>query len=255
MIVRIFALLFFITMASCGGRGGLSSGAGPSPDIAQGPAELEQLIYDTTNTGEQRLRVEPNIQSPDDLLRYRELKIAQAAEILEMTKEQSEDRPYYPVVITMRRPVSLPQLNRLIRNYNPTTSQEVTKLLERNIKALPKTEIVKDVDMLVIDLVKFVSTSGGGQLSPETLSDPVGLARLEAKLAVREMEHNGVFNYQLIRGVTSISGGIHREHLMRLEGEPTVFLADIGPKELYEGEVTAALWGDIYDEVDQYANQ
>jgi hypothetical protein len=248
---RIFALFLLVFIFGCG-----APISAPSPNVVQiPPGEIEQLQYETMENGEQRLRVRPNIQSYDDLLAYREMKIQEAKEILDATKDQSAETPYYPVVVTMRRPVTLSELNNLIRDYNPTTKGEVSVLLNRNVKALPKADLVKNVDFLLIDQVKFVSSTGNGQLSYETLSDPVSLANLESKLAARDMKYNGTSSYELIKGITSVTGGIHREQLLNLENEPAVFLADIGPMDLYEGKAAAALWGDVYAEVERYIDQ
>lgn len=255
MFARITVLLALLLFSACGTSVPVGDGQMSNDIAVTGPAELEQLIYETGDTGDQRLIVRTNIGSREDLLKYRDMKVTQAARILEETRDRSQERPYYPVVVTMRRPVSLPELNRLIGRYNPTTAKAATKLLEKNVKALPKVELVKDVDMFIVDQVKFVSTTGGGQFSYETLSDPAGLARLEAKLAAREMKYNNVDNYQLIKGVTSIRGGIHRDRLMGMEEEPDVFLADIGPKELYDGTVPVALWEDVYGAVAQFTQE
>jgi hypothetical protein len=251
---RLCLVLIIFILSSCGT--GANSQFDVSPSIGSDPLQgLEQRTYQTTDSGQQAVLLKPVIQSPDDLTAYRNLKIAEAQAILDATKEQSKDKPYYPVVITMWRPVSLTELNQLIRSYNPSTSPEVTKLLYQHVKALPKTEIVKDVDKLVIDQVKFVSTTGSGQLSYETLTDQVALAELEAKLSAKEMELNAVTDFQLIAGITSIKGGIHRDQLMQLENEPQVYLADIGPKELYDGSVVGAKWNDVYKEVNQYTTK
>ncbi len=247
--------LVFLLFVLCSCKSGSGIWGKSMPDVSTQPGmPLEELIYETMDNGEQRLRVKPNIFSREDLLAYRELKISQAREILDATRDQSQKSPYYPVVVTMKRPISFSELNRLIKKYNPTTSKEVAILLEKNVKALPKVELIKDVDTLVVQQLRFVSTVGGGQLSYESLSDPVGLARLEAKIAAKEAQYNGVTNYELVRGVISIKGGVHRDHLMNLEDEPEVFLADIGPKEIYDGTVNVALWEDIYEDVELYMN-
>lgn len=253
MYKGMLALLVLAAFSSCGGPG--SSPLGSPVGITEPGGRIEELVHQVSETGGERLLVKPNIDSPEALESYRQIKINEAAEILEATKEASKEAPYYPVVITMNRPIPLSELNSLIRNYNPTTAKEVTILLEKKVKALPKTELVEGRDMLFIEQVKFVSTTGNGKLSYETLSDAAQVAGLEAKLAAKELRYNGVANYELVRGVTSVRGGIHRDSLMRLENEPQVFLADIGPKEFYDRSVATALWNDVYEYVEKYSNR
>jgi hypothetical protein len=232
-------------LAACDGAGHLTSYEPPSPNVVpQHTGDLETLTYETTGSGEVWAKVIPNIYSKEDLLAYRDMKIAEAAEILELTKDETEEKPYYQAVITMRRPLPLPQFMELIQGYNSSTA-----------KSGGLTDLVPGEDKLIVNVVRFVSTSGGGQLSAESLSNAEELAELESKVSNYERQFNGVNDYQLIKGVTSILGGIHRDRVMRIQDEPDVFLADIGPAGLYQGTADRASWDNLYPQVEEYLDQ
>jgi len=197
------------------------------------------------------VKVEPNIRSTDDLKAYREQKIAEIEKILDETQEESVDKPYYPVVITMNRPVSLVEMRQMLGKYNPSMASVLRS--GDTINYLPKADLIKNEDALIINSVKFVSTEGGGQLSYDTLTKENEMSKLEKQIATKEKELNGVDDYQLVRGVTSVVGGIHRDNVLPMQDDPRVFLADIGPADMYEGRVSVALWDDVYEEVEKYS--
>lgn len=213
--------------------------------------DLEIITYEEGADGETIARVETNINSKEDLQAYREQKLAETEDILDATEEDSAEQAYYPAVITMKRPVSLAEMRSMLSAYDPT----VADLLKKSgpIKFLPKAELIKNQDALVIDSVKFISTTGQGQLSYETLTQEKELSKLERQIATKEKELNGVEDFQLVKGVTSVRGGIHRDTIMQMQDDSRVFLADIGPAKMYEERPDVVVWEDIYEEVEIYS--
>lgn len=245
-LLLIFCLAFIL--CACGDD---STTEGlPDESVSENPPNTELEILNYNDQGV--LRVQPNIHSKDDLIAYREQKLTEIEGILKATEEASIEKPYYPVVITMQRPVSLADMRKMLSEHNPTMAKV---LRSTAVKYLPKAELVKDEDTLLISSVKFVSTAGEGQLSYETLTQEKEISKLEKQIADREKELNGVEDYQLIKGVTSVVGGIHRDSVMPIQDDPRVFLADIGPADMYEGQAEMTLWDDVYKEVEQYGNQ
>ena len=255
---RLCLVLIIFILSSCG------TGAKPSfedPNIDKPsadvspiiPPELEVKTSDKTPNDETWERVKPDIRSKKDLITYRDLKNAEAKYILETTADQSNDTPYYPVVITMNKPITLPQLLSLIGRYNPSLSKSVQAKAITTMQYLPKVETVAGEDRLIINVVKFESSNGRGQLTAETLSKPDELEALRSQIAEREL--NDAADFELIKGVTSIMGGVHRDSFFAVQEDTDVFLADIGPKELYTGEVDRASWNDVYDEVSRYLDK
>ncbi|MFA4874002.1 MAG: hypothetical protein WC956_03565 [bacterium] len=220
----------------------------PSVDFGQ----LEQRTTVTSPEGGDLLIIKPNINSRDELMQYRELKKAQALQILQKTWGASGERPYYPAIITMARPITIAELNDLISSYNPSVKSSLTKSGRSSIARLEKAEFVAGVDKLVINNIRFNSTTGKGQLSYETMSDERQLADLEQGLAAKESELNGIEQYQLVEGITSVFGGVHRENVISLFDDPRIFLADIGPAEIYDGKIADARWDDVSALVSKY---
>jgi hypothetical protein len=216
--------------------------------------QLEVREQETTPEGEDVLRVGPNVESRDELMMYRELKIAEAAEILAITEEASKERPYYPAIITLAQPLTLAQFNELVAHYNPSIQKSLSAMGSSKSAQLGKAELVKGVDKLVVNAVRFNSTNGKGQLSYDTMADGEQLASLEEGLAAKEQELNQIEDYQLVAGITSLVGGVHRDDVLSLHDDSRVFLADIGPIDLYEGSVDYALWDDVSDLVAKYLN-
>ncbi|MFH1829406.1 MAG: hypothetical protein ABH871_01345 [Pseudomonadota bacterium] len=247
MKTKFFASMFLLALF-CSCSGGQVSIDDPSLNQSQ----LEQKIYDTTPDGEQVLRVVPNINSRDELIRYREFKRAEAAKILSITEDASAEKPYYPAVITLAKPLTIAQFNELISNYNPSVKKAMMTAGPIKTTHLEKAEIVKDVDKIIPSVIKFNSTTGRGQLHYETMADEEQLARLEEGLAAKEKELNSIENYQLVAGIRSFVGGVHRDNVIGLFDDSRIFLADIGPADLYEGNVTHALWDDVSDQAERY---
>lgn len=241
-----------VILASCGLEG--TMGAGSSLAIngegSAGAALYEERMYETGPQGEEVVRIVPRINSYDDLIAYREMKHDEAKRILNSTRDRSGDRPYYPVVITMKKPVPLQTFRAMLGEYNPSVAKALTE--EGSIKYLPKGALVVDKDTLLADFIKFNSTVGHGRLAYETLTSDGEILKLERQIAAKQRELNGVGDYQLVKGVISVTGGIHRDTVVKMQGDPRVFLADIGPPELYEDTVQGALWEDIYALVEQY---
>ncbi len=216
---------------------------------------LEDRTYQRTPDGVEVVRITPAIRSRDDLEAYRELKVAEAAEILVLTEEASRERPYYPVIVTLAQPITIAELNDMISHYDPSISTSLTGVKASPSTHLAKAELVKGVDTLVVSTVRFHSTTGAGQLSYETMSDPGQLAGLEQGMAANEEELNGITEYELVTGIVSLLGGVHRDEVMRLNDDPRVFLADIGPIDMYRGDVAYAYWDDLSEEVARYFNR
>jgi hypothetical protein len=241
------AILFFL----CSCRTGMVITVdGPDWDTSR----LEERSYDTAPDGEKVVRVAPKINSRDELLMYRELKKAEAAEILGMTEEASAENPYYPAVITLAKPLTIAEFNELISNYDPSIKKAMTAAGLPKATHLEKAEIVKDVDKIIASVIKFNSTTGKGQLHYETLADEQQLKQLESELAKQESEQNSIEDYELVKGITSFGGGVHRTDVMNLYDDPRVFIADIGPIDLYEGSVQFARWDDVSELVERYLN-
>lgn len=245
----VLSLLTLLTGCSTGVELGVSGAlSGPSTDLAR----LEQRTVETTPDGVGIMVVRPTIASRDDLLRYRELKVAEAAEILAVTGERATKTPYYPVIVTLAQPITLAELNDLISQYDPSLQKKVSAAGPSLSKYLAKAELVKDSDQLLPHAVRFLSSTGRGQLSYETMTNAEELAALEAGLAAQEEQENGIADFQLVAGVTVVLGGVHRDGLMPLNNDPRVFLADVGPRELYTGEVQDAIWDDVSNLVATY---
>ncbi len=213
---------------------------------------LEERKYDITPDGEQALRVVPHIRSRDELLRYRESKMAEAAEILAMTEEASAEKPYYPAVITLKRPLSIDEFNKLLSNYNPSVQKALSAPGFSKAAHLSKAELTKGEDKIIASVIRFNSTTGKGQLHYETMADGEQLSRLEQGLAAKEKELNSIADYELVKGITNFVGGIHRDEVIKMFDDPRVFLADIGPIDLYQGEVQYAYWDDVSELVQKY---
>jgi len=250
MLKRSLALMALVFLA-CSCRTGIEIPGAPSPDVSQ----LEERVYDTAPDGERILVVKPAIDSRDDLLRYREMKVAEVAEILEITEEASADKPYYPAVITFARPISIAEFNDLISDHNPSVKALVSKAGFSKSQNLAKAELVKGVDKIVADVVRFDSTVGHGQLFYETMTDGAQLGRLEAGIAEREARLNGRDDFKLIEGIRNFRGGVHRDAVMRLFDDSRVFLADLGPIDIYDEAVTYAYWDDVSDLVERYLDE
>lgn len=255
---RVFLCLCIMAtfLAACGGGGGVPF-ANPDIDVPDAPApptdELETTTLEEVGGDEVWARVIPNINSKEDLIAYRAMKIAEIEDILDLTEDQMANKSYYQTVITMKKPIPLAQFLNILRSYNPTMDKILKSVKTPNY--IPKAETVKDEDMLIVNVVRFRATSGGGQLGADTLSNPEELAKLEMELGKRIKKHTGKDNFQLVQGVTSIMGGIHRDKVLEIQDAPDVFLADIGPIELYEGTADRASWNDIYTQVEEYLNQ
>ena len=250
--VLIAVVFLAVFVAACGGEGSnASESASPLPDEPGSDnlpnTELELVVYDDRGV----LHAIPVIGSQEDLEAFRAYKLTQIEHILAETRSESADKPYYPVIITMNRPVSLAEMRQMLSQYNPT----VAKFLTTNplVKYLPKVELVKNEDRLLISTLKFVSTQGGGQMSYDTLTNDEEISRLEEQIAIKEKELNGVDGYQLFKGITSVYGGIHRDSILPIQQHPYVFLADIGPVEMYEQRPESVLWDDVYEEVEKYS--
>jgi hypothetical protein len=224
---------------------------GPGLDVSP----LENRTYQRTPEGEEVVRIVPQIRSRDDLEAYRELKREEAAEILVLTEEASWERPYYPVIVTLAQPITITELNDMLSHYDPSISTSLGRGKASKNARLIKAALVKNEDKLIVNTVRFHSTTGKGQLSYETMSDAEQLVALEQQLAAKEEELNGITEYQLVSGIVSLLGGIHRDDVMTLNDDPRVFLADIGPIDLYQGDVAYAHWDDLSDEVARYFNR
>ncbi|MFH1652464.1 MAG: hypothetical protein ABIE74_00245 [Pseudomonadota bacterium] len=244
-------ILCLTVLISCGGNSS-DVESSTDPSVVTENSELETLTYWTDpNTGDTVLGVQPNINSKGELLAYREQKIEEAEQILALTRNKSVEKPYYPVVITMNKPISLAEVRQMLGRYNPS----VAKVLKSvgSINYLPKAELVKNEDALIIGSVKFVSTEGGGQLSYDTLTREKEMSKLEKQIAFKEKELNGVENYRVVKGITSVTGGIHRDSIMSIQEDANVFLADIGPIDMYKTKPETVLWNDIYRDVEKYS--
>ncbi len=249
MFKRTFTIMIFFLLA-CSCRTGVEIPGAPSPDVSQ----LEERVYDMAPDGEQALIVRPNINSRDDLLRYREMKIAEVAEILDLTEDASGERPYLPVVITMARPVTIAELNDIISRYDPSVEKAIGSAGFERSACLGKAVLAKGVDGLLPAAIRFNSTTGRGQLHYETMANVDELSEIEEALAAREEEMNGISDFELVKGITSVIGGIHRDDALSVYDDPRVFLADLGPLDLYRGEVVHAFWDDVSDFVERYLN-
>lgn len=214
---------------------------------------LEENVYEVTPEGGMVMSVRPNIESLDELLQYREFKLHEITEILDITEDASAESPYYPVVVTFQKPVTLSELNQILTGYNPSF-QKAAKFSTAGDKSLLKADAERGTDGLIINAVRFNTTTGHGQLSYDSISDLEGLSQLETKLAEKELDLNGIDNFELVKNVTSIIGGVHRQSVMPLNNDPHVYLADIGPAELYKGEVVYAFWDDLTQFVNKYLN-
>ena len=245
-------LLFVLVMFSGCGLGKAVMNDSDLDISGEDSGKLENRSYGTAPGGETILFVEPNVNSRDELAAYREFKIAEAAQILELTKAQGEDRPYYPAFITFAKPLSIAELNELITRYDPSVQKALAAHGASKSANLLKANLVKGEDALLIHSVRFNSTVGGGQLAYETMADSEGLSKLEEGIASQERELNGLSDYQLIAGITSIAGGVHRDSVLTINDDPQVFLADIGPQDLYEGKVAYARWDDVSELVEKY---
>lgn len=255
MFGRLVLTFLVLVICACGGHPSVDFPEAISPDETAdqdpSPTDLETVTRQEGENGGTVIFVQPNIHSKEDLMAYREQKIAEIEGILEATAEQSIETPYYPAVITMKRPVSLANLRKMLARYNPTVAAAL-QLATEPVLYLPKVQLVESQDALVIQSAKFVSTQGGGQFSSETLSDEKQLSKLEKQIAQKEKELNGIEDYRLIKGVTSIRGGIHRDSVLSLQEDPNVFLADIGPAEMYEDPMNLAVWADLSYQAEKY---
>jgi len=250
MLKRSFMLLALLFFA-CSCTTGVEIPWGPNADVSQ----LEERIYDKTPDGEDALVVRPNIASRDDLLRYRDMKILEAQEILELTEERGGERPYFPVVITLAQPIPISELNDMLSGYDPSMEKSIAALGPSKSVQLGKAQFEKGVDRILPNIIRFNSTTGRGQLSYDSMSDGKQMARMEDELAKLEREQNGIEGFELVAGVRSVMGGVHRDGLMALYDDSRVFLADIGPIELYRGDVVTAYWDDVSDLVSTYLSR
>lgn len=240
-----------ILVLACSCRAGIEIPGKPSPDLSQ----LEERIYDTAPDGRAAVRVLPAIGSLDQLMEYRDLKRDEAARILAITAELGEERPYLPAVVTMSRPVTISEFNIMLARHNASARKAFSEPGSNSESSILKAEFIKGEDVVLPRSIRFLTTTGRGQLSYETMADVEQMARLGAELSGREEELNGISGFDLVEGITSFVGGVHREWLLRLFDDPGVFLPDVGPMELYEGAVAYAFWDDLSDEVERYLHR
>jgi hypothetical protein len=233
----------------CSCRTGVDIPGAPDLDISQ----LEERVRDVAPDGEEALRVVPAIDSIDELMAYRELKRAEAREILALTEEEAEGRmPYFPVVVTMARSLSISEFNEMVSKYNPSASKSLKSPGFDSSAYLAKAHPVDGDDRVLPRSIRFNSSTGKGQLHHETMADGEQLSHLQETIAEKEKVLNGIGDFSLVDGITSFVGGVHRENVISLYDDARVFIADIGPIELYRGDVTYAFWDDVSDSVQKY---
>ncbi len=248
MFKRYFTLIALLFLA-CSCSTGVEIPGAPNLDVSQ----LEERIYDVAPDGEEALRVVPDIDSIDELMAYRELKRAEAQEILTLTEEEARGRrPYFPVVVTMARSLSISEFNEMVSKYNPSASKSLKSPGFDRSAYLAKAYPVNGDDRILPRSIRFNSSTGRGQLHYETMADGEQLSRLQETIAEKEKALNGIDDFSLVDGITSFVGGVHRENVISLYDDARVFIADIGPIELYRGDVTYAFWDDVSDSVQKY---
>lgn len=250
-MLRKSIMLSMVIALACSCRAGVEISGSPNPDMSQ----FEERVYDTAPDGQAAVRVLPAIGSLDELMEYRDLKREEAARILAMTAEMGEEKPYLPAVVTMSRPVTISEFNTMLMRHNASVQKTFSAPGSNSESSILKAEFIKGEDVVLPRSIRFLTTTGRGQLSYETMADGEQMARLGAELSGREEELNGISGFNLVEGITSFVGGVHRDWLLRLFDDPGVFLPDVGPIELYEGGVAYAFWDDLSDEVERYLHR
>lgn len=226
----IFVVLIFFL--SCGG-GSITqyeeevvpdASAMPEPTVGvEGP--IVKIGYGSSD-GNSFIKVKDDISSPEDLAEYKKIKDAETLKILELTKDFPNE-VQYPSVVTFNEPVSREKVENIAKNAGEGASVRV---------------------------IKYVSTHGGGEIPYEML-DTQAMKDLELRLKKIQKRDNNIDDFQLVKGVSALKGGLNRDAIQSIADDPKTFVVDIGPVEMYEKGGVQAAWDDVANKVAQFGTK
>lgn len=169
----------------------------------------------------QGVKPDLGIDSLESLKNYKAQKEKDTADILASSEYEN-----YPAIITFTKKISASSLKEL-----------------------------KDRHNLDIIMVRYSSTVGGGEIPYQMIEDENALKIWEDKIAADQKRDNNINDFKLIDGFTAMRVSVKKDEVSQLQKEENVFLVDLGPKELYNGDASAAKskpWRDVAYFVDLY---
>lgn len=230
IVIIIILTVFLVGADSFKGKENFGKIEEPKLEDATGNTDLTPMnsvtvpVNNISTPSERAVRQDLEINSVEALNDYKAQKQRDTDEILASTEYED-----FPAIVTLSKSISASALKELKDQY--------------------------DLDIV---MVRYTSTVGGGEIPYQMIEDSNALKAWEDRIASDQKQHNNVKNFKLIEGFSAMRVAVKKDEVLRLQKDEKVFLVDLGPKELYIGNASAAKskpWRDVAYFVDKYVKK